>query len=150
MFLIQFLVSFQVSVEPTSCWYNSSGYNCATAWYNATLSVACNVHWYKTSFLPAKYHVFDTISCIFSSECGAYDKLIQFYSLIHCNTFSYNASFFKVRIVQPRNASFYPQNAMFLTQFLVSFQVSVDPTISWYNFTEIGDATAIPSFCGRQ
>ena len=92
MFLIQFLVSFQVSVEPTSCWYNSSGYNCATAWYNATLSVACNVHWYKTSFLPAKYHVFDTISCIFSSECGAYDKLIQFYSLIHCNTWWYIAT----------------------------------------------------------
>ena len=56
------------SVEPTSCWYNSSGYNCATAWYNATLSVVCNVQWYKTSFLPAKHHVFDTISCIFSSE----------------------------------------------------------------------------------
>ena len=67
--------------------------HCNTCWYIATLLAACNVQWYKTSFLPVKHHVFDTISCIFSSECGAYIILIQFYSLIQCNTCRYNASF---------------------------------------------------------
>ena len=31
---------------------------------------------------------------VFRVLCGAYDKLIQFCSVIQCNTFSYNASFY--------------------------------------------------------
>ena len=44
-------------------------------------------------FLPAKHTVFRTILGRFSTECGAYNKLIQFYSLIQCNTCRYNAPF---------------------------------------------------------
>ena len=43
--------------------------------------------------------------------------LIQFYSVIQCNTYCYNASFFKVCIVQPHKASFYPQTLRFRYNF---------------------------------
>ena len=49
--------------------------------------------------------------------CGSYDKLIQFYSVIQCNTYCYNASFFKVCIVQPHKASFFPQTRRFRYNF---------------------------------
>ena len=49
--------------------------------------------------------------------CGAYIMLIQFYSLIQCNTYSYNATFFKVCIVQPQKVSFYPQTRRFRYNF---------------------------------
>ena len=91
--------------------------HCNTWWYIATLPNTLYRSLNQIAVLPAKYMVFRTILCRFSSECGAYDKLIQFYSLIQCNTYSYNASFFKVCIVQPHKASFYPQNSPFSIQF---------------------------------
>ena len=81
--------------------------HCNTWWYIATLLVVCNVQWYKPSFLPAKYHVFDTISCIFLSECGSYDKLIQFYRNRWCNScFLVYYSANRLRIISIRSALF--------------------------------------------
>ncbi len=36
------------------------------------------------------------------SECGVYDKLIQFHSVIQCNTYSYNATFLNDEMKNPR------------------------------------------------
>ena len=75
------------------------------------------------SFNHTKHHftrkltVFDTILGSSPARCGSYIMLIQFYSVIQCNTFSYNASFFKVCIVQPHKASFYPQTHRFRYNF---------------------------------
>ena len=75
------------------------------------------------SFNHTKHHftrklaVFDTILGSSPARCGAYSKLIQFYSLIQCNTWRYNASFFKVCIVQPHKVSFYPQTRRFRYNF---------------------------------
>ena len=43
--------------------------------------------------------------------------LIQFYSVIQCNTYWYIASFFKVCVVHPHKASFYPQTRRFRYNF---------------------------------
>ena len=89
------------------------------------------------SFIHTMHHftrklaVFDTILGSSPARCGTYIKLIQFYSLIHCNTNSYNASFFKVCIVQPHKASFYPQTRRFRYNFrFKSCPLGIDPNFN--------------------
>ena len=60
--------------------------HCNTCQYNVAFPNTLYRSHSQIAFLPAKHTVFRTILCQFSSECGAYDKLIQCYSLIHCNT----------------------------------------------------------------
>ena len=60
--------------------------HCNTWWYIATLPNTLYRSLNQIVVLPAKYMVFRTILCQFSSVCGACDKLIQFYSLMHCST----------------------------------------------------------------
>ena len=109
----------------------SSVIHCNTFSYIAPLPHTLYRSLNQFALLPAKHTVFRTILGRFSSECGAYDKLIQFYSLIQCNTCSYNVSFFKVCIVQPQNASFYPQIRRFRYNFrFKSCPLGIDPNFN--------------------
>ena len=71
----------------------SSLIQCNTWQYNVAFPNTLYRSHNQIVFLPAKHTVFRTILPRFSSECGAYNKLIQFYSLIHCNTWQYNVAF---------------------------------------------------------
>ena len=86
---------------------------CNTCQYNVAFPNTLYRSHNQIVFLPAKHTVFRTILGRFSTEWQQYNKLIQCYSVIQCNTYSYNASFFKVCIVQPHKASFYPQTRHF-------------------------------------
>ena len=81
--------------------------------------------------------------------CGACDKLIQFYSFIHCNTFRYIASFFKVCIVQPHKASFYPQTRRFWYNFgFESCPLGIDPNFNRSLFLGYIPPFGWGTFCG--
>ena len=104
--------------------------HCNTYQYNVAYPNTLYRSHNKIAFLPAKHTVFRTILGRFSTECGAYIMLIQCYSLIQCNTYSYNASFFKVCIVQPHKVSFYPQTRRFRYKWGFESLPSVEPTTS--------------------
>ena len=91
--------------------------HCNTYSYNASFFKVCIVQPHKASFYPQTRRFLIQTEVWIPSECGAYDKLIQFYSLIQCNTYWYIASFFKFCIVQPYKASFYPQTLRFQYNF---------------------------------
>ena len=122
------LKSYKSKEKPQQkLWFLCGAYNkliqcysliqCNTCQYNVAFPNTLYRSHNQIVFLPAKHTVFRTILGRFSSECGAYNKLIQFYSLIQCNTYQYNASFFKVCIVQPHKVSFYPQTRRFRYNF---------------------------------
>ena len=65
---------------------------CNTCQYNVAFPNTLYRSHNQIVFLPAKHTVFRTILGRFSTEWQQYNKLIQCYSLIHCNTCC-NASF---------------------------------------------------------
>ena len=92
--------SIQTEVRvPTECGaYNKliqcySIIQCNTWQYNVALPNTLYRSHNKIVFLPAKHKVFRTFLAPSWSECGAYNKLIQFYSVIQCNTWQYNVAF---------------------------------------------------------
>ena len=66
---------------------------CNTCQYNVAFPDTLYRSHNQIVFLPAKHTVFRTILGRFSMECGAYNKLIQCYSLIQCNTCQHNLAF---------------------------------------------------------
>jgi len=61
--------------------------HCNTCQYNVAFPNTLYRSHNQIVFFPAKHTVFRTILGRFSTECGMYDKLIQFYSVIQCNTY---------------------------------------------------------------
>ena len=137
---LPFLIQTEVRVSTECGAYNKliqfySVIHCNTYQYNVAFPNTLYRSHNQIVFLPAKHTVFRTILGRFSTECGMYNKLIQFYSVIQCNTYSYNASLFKVCIVQPHKVSFYPQTRRFWYKRRFESLPSGNSITSWYNVT---------------